>query len=97
MHPGLASMRAVGYRQCAQWLADGGERLDLLRERILAATRQFAKRQLTWLRSMPNRQVFACDEPADLRRACDALRRAIDSARTGLRPCGPEAPPHRAG
>ena len=97
MHAGLPSMRAVGYRQCLQWLAEGKASPQSLHDRILAATRQFAKRQLTWLRSMPNRQVFACDEPADLRRACDALRRAIDSARTGLRPCGPEAPPHRAG
>jgi len=82
MHPGLASMRAVGYRQCAQWLADGGERLDLLRERILAATRQFAKRQLTWLRAMPQRQVFACDEAAQVRLARDALCRALDKARS---------------
>jgi tRNA dimethylallyltransferase len=32
-------------------------------ERGIAATRQLAKRQLTWLRSMPERHVIACDAP----------------------------------
>jgi len=53
------SMRAVGYRQA--WAAlDAGD-LSTLAERGSAATRQLAKRQLTWLRSMPWRQVVACD------------------------------------
>jgi tRNA dimethylallyltransferase len=33
-----------------------------LRERGLAATRQLCKRQITWLRSMPERQIIACDQ-----------------------------------
>ena len=37
--------------------------LALLRERGVAATRQLSKRQITWLRSMPQRQVIACDAP----------------------------------
>jgi len=37
--------------------------LPLLREKGIAATRQLAKRQITWLRSMPQRQVIACDQP----------------------------------
>jgi tRNA dimethylallyltransferase len=46
----MASMRCVGYRQAWQFLdADGDARM--LRERGIAATRQLAKRQLTWLRS----------------------------------------------
>ena len=67
----LPSMRCVGYRQVWQALdwASAGESLDgsgpmaALRERGIAATRQLAKRQITWLRSMPQRQVVACDAP----------------------------------
>ncbi len=57
----LPSMRCVGYRQAWEALVDGD--LDSLPERGIAATRQLAKRQLTWLRSMPQRQVVACDAP----------------------------------
>ena len=42
--------------------AVGQHRVEALRERGIAATRQLAKRQLTWLRSMPRRRVVACDE-----------------------------------
>ncbi|HEV8314581.1 MAG TPA: tRNA (adenosine(37)-N6)-dimethylallyltransferase MiaA [Burkholderiaceae bacterium] len=60
LHLGLPSMRCVGYRQA--WEAvDAGSPPDELRERGIAATRQLAKRQLTWLRSMPWRHVVACD------------------------------------
>ncbi|HEV7576213.1 MAG TPA: tRNA (adenosine(37)-N6)-dimethylallyltransferase MiaA [Caldimonas sp.] len=56
----LPSMRAVGYRQA--WAAlDRGE-LDAIAPAASAATRQLAKRQLTWLRSMPWRRVVACDD-----------------------------------
>jgi tRNA dimethylallyltransferase len=61
LHPGLPSMRCVGYRQAWEAL-DGLFPLHELRERGIAATRQLAKRQITWLRSMPGRQVLACDE-----------------------------------
>jgi hypothetical protein len=37
--------------------------MNELRERGIAATRQLAKRQITWLRSTPQRQVVACDAP----------------------------------
>jgi tRNA dimethylallyltransferase len=49
LHPGLPSMRAVGYRQGWGWL-DGEYGFEEMRERTIAATRQLAKRQLTWLR-----------------------------------------------
>ncbi|HUN69554.1 MAG TPA: tRNA (adenosine(37)-N6)-dimethylallyltransferase MiaA [Burkholderiales bacterium] len=52
LNPGLPSMRCVGYRQAWRFLEgeiDGKE----LRETGIAATRQLAKRQLTWLRSLP--------------------------------------------
>jgi tRNA dimethylallyltransferase len=50
LQPGMASMRCVGYRQALQFLA-GETDMKTLRERGIAATRQLAKRQLTWLRS----------------------------------------------
>ncbi len=62
LHPALPSMRCVGYRQAWEAL-DGLWPLDSVRERGIAATRQLAKRQLTWLRSLPQRQVIACDAP----------------------------------
>ena len=49
----MPSMRCVGYRQAWQFL-DGAINMELLRERGVAATRQLAKRQLTWLRSTPS-------------------------------------------
>jgi tRNA dimethylallyltransferase len=53
-HPAI---RAVGYRQLWAHLA-GAYPLATAGERVVAATRQLAKRQMTWLRSMPNIQVF---------------------------------------
>ena len=64
--PGLtashSSMRAVGYRQLALHL-DGELGLDEAVEKAVFATRQLAKRQLTWLRAMPWRHAVACDDP----------------------------------
>ena len=45
----LPSIRAVGYRQAWEWL-EGQYGFEEMRERVIAATRQLAKRQLTWLR-----------------------------------------------
>ncbi|MGL5359211.1 MAG: tRNA (adenosine(37)-N6)-dimethylallyltransferase MiaA [Shewanella sp.] len=52
LHLDLPSMRCVGYRQCWQYL-DGEFDYDIMVEKAVAATRQLAKRQLTWLRSWP--------------------------------------------
>ncbi len=52
LHLGLPSMRCVGYRQAWEYL-DGQLDWEGLRERGIVATRQLAKRQLTWLRSWP--------------------------------------------
>ncbi|MEY4075564.1 MAG: tRNA dimethylallyltransferase [Pseudomonadota bacterium] len=69
LHPELPSMRCVGYRQAWAWLdalqAQGrswvdADPSDMIRQGQ-AATRQLAKRQLTWLRSLPERQCVACD------------------------------------
>jgi tRNA dimethylallyltransferase len=67
----MPSMRCVGYRQT--WEALVEDDLSELPERGIAATRQLAKRQITWLRGMPQRQVIACDAP-------DALVRAVECA-----------------
>ena len=50
LNAAMASMRCVGYRQAWQFL-EGDDDARILRERGIAATRQLAKRQLTWLRS----------------------------------------------
>lgn len=59
LHPDLPSMRCVGYRQAWQFLAEEINEADLL-EKGTVATRQLAKRQLTWLRSMPDKIEFDC-------------------------------------
>jgi tRNA dimethylallyltransferase len=67
LHPGLPSMRCVGYRQAWEYL-DGVINEQELREKGIAATRQLAKRQLTWLRGMTDRIVVDClaKEPSKL-------------------------------
>ena len=52
LHAELPSMRCVGYRQAWEYL-EGKSNAKNLRETGIAATRQLAKRQLTWLRSLP--------------------------------------------
>ncbi|MEW6312794.1 MAG: tRNA (adenosine(37)-N6)-dimethylallyltransferase MiaA [Pseudomonadota bacterium] len=55
----MPSMRCVGYRQAWHYL-DGDYGLAALREKGIAATRQLAKRQLTWLRGMAGLTTFDC-------------------------------------
>jgi tRNA dimethylallyltransferase len=71
LHAGLPSMRAVGYRQA--WAGLDGGSLDSLARTATAATRQLAKRQLTWLRAMPWREVVAAD-------AADAVSQVVGRA-----------------
>lgn len=71
LHADLPSMRAVGYRQTWEYLDGRGDREDL-RARGIAATRQLAKRQLTWLRAQFDARWF---DP-DAQRA--AIERALD-------------------
>ena len=66
--PDLPSMRCVGYRQAWEQMdamqllgTHSQEMLAKLQETAVAATRQLAKRQMTWLRSMPERHTIACD------------------------------------
>ena len=80
LHPDLPSMRCVGYRQAWEALS-GQEPMNELRDRGIFATRQLAKRQLTWLRSMPRRHTVACDAP-------DALPQVLALAEALLRKSG---------
>jgi tRNA dimethylallyltransferase len=59
LEPDTPSMRCVGYRQAWDFLNDRISRAELL-EQGIAATRQLAKRQLTWLRSTENLTEFDC-------------------------------------
>ncbi len=59
LNPAMPSMRCVGYRQAWEYL-DGSIDRAGLRETGIIATRQLAKRQLTWLRAMPERVVIDC-------------------------------------
>ena len=79
LRPGLPSMRCVGYRQAWQYLEGEIGRKEL-RDRGVAATRQLAKRQLTWLRAMKTARSFDClaeDLDAEV---LDYVRRDINRA-----------------
>jgi tRNA dimethylallyltransferase len=83
LHADLPAMRCVGYRQAWEALdANGGAELgqsqrNELRDRGIFATRQLAKRQLTWLRAMPDRISLPCDAP-------DALAQTLGWAQRHL-------------
>ena len=82
LHIDLPSVRCVGYRQ-AWALLDSAEAngaapvsiLPQLHELGVAATRQLAKRQLTWLRGMSDRLVVPCDAPDALAQTLAAVQR----------------------
>ena len=76
LHPRLPAMRCVGYRQA--WAALDADNLAPLREQGIAATRQLAKRQLTWLRGM-HRISVACDSPGARSDGLAALAGLIDA------------------
>ena len=75
----LPSVRAVGYRQVWETL-EGAASAATLEERGIAATRQLAKRQLTWLRAMPAVERFDCLR-ADLAQAVAARVERFAAAR----------------
>ena len=76
LHPGLPSMRCVGYRQSWQYL-EGEIGAAELFDKGIAATRQLAKRQLTWLRSMPGNVELDCLAPNLAQTVLDALTENI--------------------
>ena len=68
LHPGMPSMRAVGYRQAVAHLMGECDYAEFV-EKGLAATRQLAKRQLTWLKKWPDATPVVSDDPEDARHA----------------------------
>jgi tRNA dimethylallyltransferase len=76
LHTGLPSMRCVGYRQAWEYV-DGEGDLPAMREKGIIATRQLAKRQLTWLRSMDDRISIDC-------LASDAAEQVLNRVKASL-------------
>jgi tRNA dimethylallyltransferase len=77
MHTDLPAIRAVGYRQVWSYL-EGECDLATCREKVLAATRQLAKRQLTWLRSWPDLTWIWTNEAGQWVRGLDSVIDAPD-------------------
>ena len=80
LNPDLPSMRCVGYRQAWQGLEEGWSAAEI-RERGIFATRQLAKRQLTWLRGIQQRTVVAADAPQALKQTLDAAMASVHISR----------------
>ncbi|MEQ1439580.1 tRNA (adenosine(37)-N6)-dimethylallyltransferase MiaA [Fontimonas sp. SYSU GA230001] len=81
----LPSMRAVGYRQLWAHL-DGRLTLDEAVAQGKAATRQYAKRQLTWLRGEPGLSVLDSDRADPVATILDALEQDRGGMRRGCAP-----------
>ncbi|MBV9892420.1 MAG: tRNA (adenosine(37)-N6)-dimethylallyltransferase MiaA, partial [Rhizobacter sp.] len=82
----LPSMRAVGYRQAWAALdeANGGAiDVEALAARATVATRQLAKRQLTWLRALATRVVVAADDDDAVAQTVRIAEHLFDEARVG--------------
>ncbi|AKZ62446.1 tRNA delta(2)-isopentenylpyrophosphate transferase [Herbaspirillum hiltneri N3] len=77
LHLGLPSMRCVGYRQAWEHL-DGQYDHAEMRERGIIATRQLAKRQITWLRSTPERVVIDFNAPDATQTVMAHVRKALE-------------------
>jgi tRNA dimethylallyltransferase len=73
LHADLPAMRSVGYRQAWEHL-ERGTAPEEFRAAAIAATRQLAKRQITWLRSMTDAEVFDPFAPDVAERVVAALR-----------------------
>ena len=76
--PDLPAMRCVGYRQAWEAL-DGTLPMSELRDRGVFATRQLAKRQITWLRSLPQRTVLEADGQDVLKQALAWVDRQLST------------------
>lgn len=91
LHPDLPSMRCVGYRQAWEFLEQhnlhtqpSSAAFQELRNKGIFATRQLAKRQITWLRSMPRRQVVACDTQNAIEQALNVVKQIINNQKLFL-------------
>ena len=83
LHTDLPAIRAVGYRQVWSHL-EGEIDLTTCREKVLATTRQLAKRQLTWLRGWPDLTWIWTDEAGQLIGGANPAVGATDSSDYGL-------------
>ncbi len=75
LHADLPSMRSVGYRQALKYLA-GDYTYESMVEKAIIATRQLAKRQLTWLRSEVAAQSLECTDKRLFDKAIKLIRQA---------------------
>jgi tRNA dimethylallyltransferase len=82
LDPTMPSMRSVGYRQAWQHLNGELDREALVMQGV-AATRQLAKRQLTWLRSMPDVTLFDCLADDLAVRVLEYVRRELEALSAG--------------
>jgi tRNA dimethylallyltransferase len=82
LHSDLPSMRAVGYRQLWSYL-DGQYGWEEARGKAIVATRQYAKRQLTWLRGDPNCEVWPALTPGLVERCFERLSKETLIAKNG--------------
>jgi len=73
-----SAMRCVGYRQVIDYLA-GDYDYEMLRHKGVVATRQLAKRQLTWLRSWPDASIFPCENPETPREIVALIKEILDN------------------
>ena len=75
-HP---SMRSVGYRQVLEYLQGAYDKAHLM-DKGIAATRQVAKRQLTWLRHWPESLSFSAENPATMSEMMAIIREILDNS-----------------
>jgi len=80
LNPNMTAMRCVGYRQAWQFMEGEIDDVQLLETGIIA-TRQLAKRQLTWLRSMPDNIELDCLAPDLAQRVLDRLNTILKATR----------------
>lgn len=76
--PANPAIRCVGYRQVFDYLQNEYD-YSMLSEKGVAATRQLAKRQLTWLRHWPNGERFIAENPTNLREMMVFIRQILDN------------------
>lgn len=73
------SMRTVGYRQILAYLQNEENEASMV-EKAVAATRQLAKRQLTWLRHWPQGHYFMAERSTNLTEVVEFIRQILDNS-----------------
>ncbi len=76
LNPTLPALRTVGYRQAWQYL-EGDSDYETMRYKAIVATRQLAKRQLTWLRRWPHAKWFDSNRKNLIEGIVDYLKIAV--------------------